>query len=360
MADISQDAGAWGDDLPAIRSTWLTGQGSDTDLPDEMRFLRAVRLLVLERERIPSCEYDRPAAMVLVSAAFFESPPGGLVRAPFLHTGNYRLTGQVHYLGVSASGQSREFVGGDGELIDLLVADQADTLPTVVYTPMKGGHSKLSWYPTGTRNGANVHLFPVMIEEPTPSLIALAIEGVYQGELKTPDGVPAEASLWEKSEQGWASDKAEARVQRAVKIGLHARFPHCRIKAEQPDKDGRTDIEVIGDIGVAPNASKNFAVLEMKVLREKGSTGSNYGATAIASHIKDGLNQAYTYGNDRNFRDRMLCCFDMRASNAGPAMVFSHIKTDADTLGVHLNYWFLYRSSEHYRECKVDATINGG
>ena len=360
MADPSDNAGAWEKDLPVIRATWLTGKGSDTDLPEAVRFLRAVRMAVLERERLPDCEFDRSAAMVLVSGSFFESPPPGLVRTPFLNTGNYRLTGQVHYLGVAASGgQSRDYTGGDGELLDALVADQADALSTVIYTPKKGGHSKLSWYPTGTRNSANVHVFPVAIEEPTLDLISLAIEGVYQGELKTPDGVPPEASLWEKPGPGWASDKAEARVQRAVKIGLHARFPHCRIKAEQPDKDGRTDLEVVGDFGVAPNATMNFAVLEMKVLREKGSGGSGYAPSAIASHIKDGVNQAYTYATDRNFRDRMLCCFDMRATNVGPDVVFSPIKDEAEALGVHLGFWYLYRSSVHYRECMA-AKVTGG
>lgn len=245
-------------------------------------------------------------------------------------------------------------------MIDGLIQDKADALPTVIYTPQKGGHSKLSWYPTGTSNLDNVHMFPVAIEEPTLDLISLAIEGVYQGELKTPDGVPPEASLWEKADKGWASDKAEARVQRAVKIGLHARFPHCRIKAEQPGKDGRTDIEVVGDFGVAPSASTNFAVLEMKVLREKGSGGRVYAPSAVASHIKDGVNQAYTYATDRSFRDRMLCCFDMRATNAGPDVVFSPVKDEANTLGVHLGYWFLYRSSEHYRECKVAAALKNG
>lgn len=359
MADPSDNAGAWNQDLPTIRATWLTGKGSDTDLPEAVRFLRAVRMLVFWREQVPDCELDRPAAMVLVSGAFYENTKG-LTRHPFLNTGKDRLTGKLHYLGVAASGRSRDYVGGDGDLIDGLAQDRADGLPTVIYTPQKGGHSKLSWFPTGTRDLDNVQVFQVAIEEPTLDLISLAIDGVYQGELKTPDGVPREASVWEKAGEGWASDKAEARVQRTVKIGLHARFPHCRIKAEQPDKDGRTDLEVVGDFGVAPNASTNFAVLEMKVLREKGSGGSPYAPSTIESHIKDGVAQAYAYADDRCFRDRMLCCFDMRAINAGPEVVFSQVKDDADALGVRLGYWFLYRSSEHYRECKVAAALTNG
>jgi len=359
MADPSDNAGAWQNELPAIKNTWLTGKGSDTDLPEAARFLRAVRLLVLERERLPECEFDRTAAMVLVSGPFYENTQG-LTRCPFLNTGKDRLTGQVHYLGVSASGQSRDYSGGDGDLIDALVADQADALPTVIYKPKKEGYSSLSWYPTGTRNLDNVHVFPVVFEEPTPELIKRAIDGVYQGELKTPDGVPSEAWLWEKASMGWASNKAEARVQRAVRIGLHARFPNCRIKAEQPEKDGRTDLEVVGDFGVSPDATTNFAVLEMKVLREKGYTGNTYAPNTIAAHIKEGVNQAYTYGTDRKFRDRMLCCFDMRAVNVGPESVYSAVKSEAETLGVHLCFWYLYRSSKHYRECMAATALKTG
>ena len=157
MADPTDNVGAWQKDLPAIKSTWLTGKGSDTDLPEAVRFLRAVRLLVIERERLPECEFDRAAAMVLVSGTFYENTQG-LTRCPFLNTGKDPLTGQVHYLGVSASGRSRVYVGGDGDLLDALAADQADALPTVVYTPKKGGHSKLSWYPSGTRSLDNVHV----------------------------------------------------------------------------------------------------------------------------------------------------------------------------------------------------------
>lgn len=359
MANSTNNTGAWAKDLAAIRTTHLTGKGSDTDLPEAIRFLRAVRMVVAERERLPSCEYDRPAAMVFVSGAFYEKTKG-LVRRPFLNTGKDPLTGQLHYLGVSASGQSRDYIGGDGELIDALVHDDADTLPTVIYTPQKGGHSKLSWYPAGTCNLDRVHVLSVEIEEPTPELILLAVEGVYQGELKTPDGVPPENRLWENADKGWASDKAEARVQRAVRIGLHARFPHCRIKSEQQEKDGRTDLEVVGEFGVDLNATENFAVLEMKVLRERGSGGSAYAPSTIAAHIKEGVNQAYTYSKDRKYRNGMLLCFDMRAVNKGAELAYAAVRTQSDTLGVHLGFWFLYRSSKHYRECETAAALKAG
>jgi hypothetical protein len=355
------DNGAWTADDDKLKGVWLTGKGSDTDLPGPLRFLIAVRRMVQTREHETDAEFDRPAAMVLVSPSFYESPPTVLARRPFLNSGNYRLTGQLHYLGVAATGQSRDYAGGDGALVDALVADNADTLPTVIYLPKASGHSKLNWYPQGVAQLDKVQSFPVATEAPTPERIKQVIDGVYENELRTPDQVPPSFSVWEDPAKGWAVKNAEERMQYAVRLGLSGRFsPHCRIKAEQPDKDGRTDIEIIGDFGVAPGKQTNFAVLEMKVLRECGSKGKLRSPAEIDKHVCDGLEQASTYGDDRHFEERLLCCFDMRPNNAGEKTVFAAIHDDAEKLKVHLCLWYLYRSSDHYRKAQVAGKLKGG
>lgn len=354
------DTGTWASDIDALISAWLSGQGSDTDLPDLVRFRLAVHRLVLARESAPECEFDRTAAMVLVPPTFFETLPAGTVRRPLLNTGHYRLTGHLHFLNIVATGRSMEYAGDEAAMFESLVIAQADTLPTLVYTPKAGGHSKLSWYPTGIRNETTVSVFPVQFDEPSAERIAQSISGVYRGELITPDLVPAHDSPWKDSSKGWAAKDAEAQVQRAIKLGLHGRFPLCRIVAEQPAKDGRTDIEVVGDFARPAGEVTNYAVLELKVLREKGSTGIPYSANEIADHINNGVDQAYGYGDGRNFRERMLCCFDMRATNTGAMSVFAPVASKADTLGVGLHYWFLYRSSQEFRACKVAAALKGG
>jgi hypothetical protein len=354
------DAGAWNRDLDVLKAVWPTGQGSDTDLPEALRFLRAVHRLTFYREREPDCELDRAAAMVLVPPSFFESPPSGTQRRPLLSNGNYPITGQIHFLNVSAGGHSLAYDGDQGALFDALAASQVAELPTIVYDPRANGRSKLSWYPGGIGEQSKVTVIPVAVEEPTVDQVIEAINGVYNGCLKTPDQVAPEFNPWQDADKGWAAEKAEARVQYAIKLGLSGRFHLCRIMAEQPGKDGRTDIEVVGDFGVGHGSVRHFAVLEIKVLREKGSTGKPYLASAIAAHINEGVSQASTYGDDRNFRDRLLCCFDMRASNAGAAVVFAPIEDKASKLGVQLGFWFLYRSSKHYRECQVAVKLTGG
>lgn len=355
------DNGAWTEDDDKLKGVWLTGKGSDTDLPESLRFLIAVRRMVQTREHETDAEFDRPAAMVLVSPLFYESPPTALVRRPFLNSGNYRLTGQLHYLGVAATGQSHEYAGGDGALVDALFADNADNLPTVIYLPKASGHSKLNWYPQGVAQPDKVQSFPVATEAPTPERIKQVIDGVYENELRTPDQVPASFSVWKNPAMGWAVKNAEERMQYAVRLGLSGRFsPHCRIKAEQPDKDGRTDIEIVGDFGVAPGKQTNFAVLEMKVLRERGSTGKLRSPAEIDKHVYEGLEQASTYGDDRHFEERLLCCFDMRPNNIGEKTVFAAIRGDAEKLKVHLCLWYLYRSSAHYRGAQMTGKLKGG
>jgi len=205
------DQGAWAQDEDKLKAVVLTGKGSDIDLPEDLRFLIAVRRMVLAREREPDAEFDCPAAMVLVPAAFFEASPDGLVRRPFLNSGNYRLTGQVHYLGVAATGRSRDYAGDDGALLDALAADHADILPTVIYLPKAGGHSKLSWFPFGVAQDDKVQTLPVAPEPPTPERIRHVIDAVYEHELKSPDQVGASFSLWKDPAKGRAGPRRTPR-----------------------------------------------------------------------------------------------------------------------------------------------------
>jgi hypothetical protein len=361
MADkLKVNAGAWSGDLDAIVSAMLSGQGSDVDLPDPVRFRLGVHRIVLAREGDPDCDFDRPAAMVLVPTAFFEARPEGWTRFPLLHTGHYRVSGQLHFMNSKASGYARDYSGDAGELFEELEAEKVGTFPTVVYSPKADGQSKLSWYPAGISGAAQVVSFPVRLDEPTPELIAQAINGVYHGELITPDLVLDEDSPWQNAAAGWASSRAEARVQRVVRLGVQGRFPMCRVRAEIPGKDGRTDIEVVGDFGRPAGEVCNYAVIELKVLRERNYKGKPYSLQRITRHVNRGVKQAHSYAFVRKFRDRMLCCFDMRSTNIGGDVVFAPIKDQAEGLGVDLRYWFLYRSSEHFRDCTSVVPVKAG
>lgn len=349
---LDSKLGAWGADRQALERTPLTGRGNDADAPDTLRFGRNVLQLAARRERSADAAYDRPAAFVLVPRDGFERLPAGTVRTPLLHTGQNDITGHVHFVNAGANGHSLAYAGDAAALFDALAVVGYDGLPTLVYSPKKGA-SVLSWYPNGTADGANVEVWPVNEIEPTVERITAVVDAVHRGELMTPDQAQPPQRVWEKAEQGHARSDAEARVQHIVRMALLGAFRHCSIRSEQPGKDGRTDLEIVEDQDRLPEQVVHHAVLELKVLREFGSTGDKRSDKQIAEHMEDGLNQAYNYGKRRSFRTSMLCCFDMRATNAGANAVLAPLVANAAKLGVHLRHWFLYRSSGHWRACAV-------
>lgn len=274
-----------------------------------------------------------------------------------MNTGHRPLTGRIHLLNVVANGRSLEYEGGDAELFDKLKALGAQSFPTLVYSP-KPGSSILSWFPSGTVDDEHTERWSIAADLPSVQRITEVISRVYKAELITPDQMEEESQLWADPAKGWAHKNAEKRVQRALRFTLLGAFPHCSIRQEQPGKDGRTDLEIVEDHNRPHDQIVHHAVLELKVLRERGSTGKSYADPAIAKHIRDGVEQASSYGDGRNFRERMLCCFDMRSEDLGEDVVFGEVEEDASTLGVHLRHWFLYRSSAHWRKCTVTQKLN--
>ncbi|WP_201313203.1 hypothetical protein [Dyella sp. EPa41] len=354
MAD--HDLGAWGNQRNTLEQAALTGRGSDADAPDSVRFGRAVAQLVALREAQNDAEFDQPAAFVFAPGEWQEQYlPKAAIRQPLLNTGHHTLTGRVHFVNKVANGHSLPYVGADAELFDTIKNANADTLPTLIYSPKKG-FSTLSWYPAGIADEENTEIWHVADDIVTPEKITEAIDRAYKGELITPDQ-SATLPLWVDAKKGWAQENAEARVQHSLRMTLIGAFRLCTIRSEQPGKDGRTDIEIVADQGRPANKVVHHAVLELKVLREKGSTGGTYSEKDIKEHIRSGLQQAHTYGEHRNFLERMLCCFDMRADDVGEENVFAELKDDAAKLGVLLRHWYLYRSSDHRRDCEVGKTL---
>lgn len=355
MAAEEPDLGAWQGDEARLAQARVSGRGSDSDLPDETRFGRAVTQLVLRRERLPEAEFDRPAAFVLTPPAWREGHAEVSKRNPMLHTGNKRLTGQIHLVSALMTGSSREFAGDDAALFDDLESIEVGSLPTLVYMPSKG-YSKLTYYPSGTINEEDHELWEMAQEAPTTDSITAVIDRVHSQELVTPDQSTA-FPLWEDAPKGWAHKEAEARVQHAVKCGLAGAFRTCSIRAEQAAKVGRTDLEIVEDEDRPFDQIIHHAVLELKVLREKGSGGSSYSPKTIAEHIQDGLEQAHAYGVKKSMREKLLCCFDMRSSDAGGVAVFAPLKAKAEQLEVHLRLWFLERASKNMRSAMSNAAI---
>ena len=344
---MADDLGAWSGEEEELAAAEITGRGGDADLPDEQRFPREVAQLLARRERRSDAEFDQPAAFVLAPARLFESLDAAWTRNRLLRTGNRRVTGQIHVVSSTLSGSSLDVTGGDAALFEALESNGLADLPTIVYTPNRG-HSTLSLYPRGVAKDSDCEVRELDDEAPSVDAILEAIDRAYSEELITPDQM-RRGSLWHDAPNHWAGEHAEFRVQDVVRFVLLGRFLRCQVRPEQPGKDGRTDLEIVSESGTTAGHAIHHAVLEMKVLREKGSKGNKYTDTQIDRHVRDGLEQANAYGLKRNMREKILCCFDMRATDRGDATVFAHIAHDAARLKVVLRRWFLYNSSAGYR-----------
>lgn len=358
--DKEPQLGAWSSDRTILEKTPLTGRGADSDAPNPLRFTRIITQTVARREAIPEAEYDKPAAFVLVPRNWMENIPQKARRQPLLHTGHRPLTGQIHlFTHATASAHSLTYEGDDEDLVDKIESLGAADFPTIIYSPHPQ-LSCLSWHPKGLSNPIEPEILKIFNDPPTVESITRAIAKTHRDELISPDQMDPSNKVWANATKGWAHEEAEKRIQQAIRLTLLGAFLHCDVRKEQPGKDGRTDLEIVQDVDHQPDQIINHAVIELKVLRERGSSGRKYNDAEIADHIRDGMNQSYWYGEKRNFRDRMLCCFDMRDKNVGPQAAFSHIKEEADSLEVDLSHWYLYRSSREWREAEAAIKLSAG
>lgn len=344
------DLGAWQADRQLLAVAPRSMYGDVDQLPESVRFQVYVSRLVQLRERQTDAEAAGAAAFVLVTPTQQQALKAeGRKLDRTVHSGQVRLAGRVHFMTYRAQSSVYEEHTGDANAVyDRIAELQCDKLPTLVYLP-SDGESTLSYYPQGTYTDDGMVKVELSAGPVTEAEILIAIDAVYRNQLCTPDNCSPN-KVWQDASKCRPVKEAERTVQQFVQSGLAARFHWCTILAEQPGKLGRTDLEVVDDRNGEPGTITHHALIEMKVLRSFGSTGNEYAAASNDDAIVKGLNQANSYGTAKNSLLRMLCCFDMRSKDVGDVATFSHVHADAQTLGVGLRRWYLYRSSDDMRE----------
>ena len=134
-----------------------------------------------------------------------------------------------------------------------------------------------------------------------------------------------------------------------LEIALNTAFPTCVIRSEQPTPVGRFDIEIYEHEPIDRSKITHHGVLELKVLRSFGETGSVVAESETRNWIKSGVEQAAAYRDSKESRWGALLCFDMRREDSGHEDCFKNVKNLAKKLKVFLGRWFLYASSERLR-----------
>lgn len=158
---------------------------------------------------------------------------------------------------------------------------------------------------------------------------------------------PVALRLWTSAGNYHVADKAEDRVQAMLYITLMRVHPNCDVRFEQPGKTGRVDLEVYAR---GQGGTGQLALLELKVLRSCGSRGASVSTAEVDAHIKNGVEQAASYGKERGFPSRALCCFDMRKTHTG-ASCFENVLDLAREHDVRLRVWPIFNAISKVRGC---------
>ena len=112
--------------------------------------------------------------------------------------------------------------------------------------------------------------------------------------------------------------------------------------------EGRLDLEIEQADPIDRSKVTRHAILELKVLRSFGETGTIIGDEYTRGWVDSGVKQAHAYRESKAAKWSALFCFDMRKDNSGEKC-FDHVRDLAQSLNVFLKCWFLYAKSKYYR-----------
>ena len=346
--------GTWADGDFGTTVSQYGGVGVDYDLPDESRFIVGVVRLLRRRK----AELDRLEKTDGGNIAIFVLKPGppptfpGARREPMLYNGLSMVNGRVW--STAAAVASAHYVdlpqnASDDGLISFVTDDlDLGSFPTLIFDP-RPASPLLLWYPEGLANLDNVEE-KALSGEVSPQKVIDAIDRLYWECLITPGSLPRGGSLWNDSGKYWPTDDVESLVQAHLKVCLTSWFPFCTVRHEQTQQAGRTDLEIEENDPYDYTSITRHAVIELKVLRNFGSTGSVVSDSVANVWIEEGVLQAAGYRTMKSFRWSALCCFDMRRDDIGRGTCFAHVQQKAETNHVELWRWFLYASSASLRQ----------
>ncbi len=271
-----------------------------------------------------------------------------VTRHPMLDNGLTAVEGRLWFVGPLVNHGSSVSIESlsDADLFD----DVTDTLglgdvPAVILDPRLSTPA-LRHYPAGLDRLEDCSVLPagggMMLDA-----VFTWIDRVHETKLVTPDAQSSPGRLWEDAAKHWPVKLAEVTVQMYIVTALNIAFPWCRIIDEQPGISGRTDVE-IEEIDYTSGQVIRHALIELKVLRDFGSTGISKSHAENLVWIEEGVEQAAAYAQERGTREYGLCCFDMRVAYTGQEC-FRHVIKKALALNVVLRSWHLFASAKEYR-----------
>jgi len=322
------------------------GLGNDAGLPESIRFLVGVARAIRKRhqeagmgsEQTPAIFFLRPTGVANVSEE--------MRKQPMLDNGQTQLGGSFWFVGppvCRALGLPVPDWSEDGKIFDKAINDlDLGDVPAVFFDP-RGKRPTLRHYPAGLARADEVVVSALTGGMDIDRVIEI-IEDETQAHL---DGPAGGANLWKDPKKHWPSDRAEKKIQFALKVAMHHAFPTAVIREEQPQMAGRLDLEVEEPL-LEEGEFIRHAILELKVLRSFRSTGSKVSPKEVREIVKEGVGQAISYRKERKAKSAALCCFDMRVKSAREKC-FSGVTAKAEREKLELQVWPIYASAAERR-----------
>jgi len=343
--------GAWSASELRETAELFAGAGSDSEMPPEVRFLRAVaRLLVKRRTRDGALNDTDTAAVLILETRERNDPflePFSL--EPMLDQAMATINGRLWLANEKLTfGHFVEHQHSGVELFDWVV----DTLglgsrPAVIFDPTVDG-GELRYYANGLSDMGEVKAYPLgAVREVTFKQAHEVIDLVHTEHLASPH--TQVVSTWKKARSHWAANNAEALIQSLIKVALKSTFLFCEVDKEGNVKTGRFDL-TISYVDPSTRTRTCYGVLELKVLKSAGSGGATVAAADNLAAVQDGLVQAYSYRDNLSASWAALCCFDMRKDADATEECFTAIAGEANKHDVNVSRWRLYNSVKKYRE----------
>ncbi|OBV36962.1 hypothetical protein [Janthinobacterium psychrotolerans] len=149
------------------------------------------------------------------------------------------------------------------------------------------------------------------------------------------------SELWTDASKYWPIKEAEVTIQKFLLIALRAVFKNYVILSETKVAPGRIDILIL------PGSSKEAGkvVLELKAIRQYGSTGIAVSSSTTIAHLVGGVVQATTYFQDAT--NKYICTYDMRRDMLDE--VFVQARVDCVTNNVKLRPYKVYPNATSVR-----------
>ena len=340
----------WSDEQLLQTAALYGGVGDDANQPDPVRFLRGVARLVKKRLRVPEPPAQAPAVFLLCPTEPQTVDKTVLDFHPMLDNGLTPVEGRLWLVGpVVVSGKSMPLgILEDNELFEMVVSKlEQGGVPAVIYDP-RTDPAQIRYYRTGLENADTCDILDVPMNMVGIQRVLDLVNRVYDTKLVTPNAQSHVARLWEDARHYWVSKDAELKIQMYLETAFCVTFPTCTVRCEQPQVTGRLDIEIEESDSDRPGYVIRHALLELKVLRSFGSTGIAVSEQDVRTWIDEGIDQAYSYREERRTLQSALCCFDMRQSHTDIPS-FDEVAEKATRLSVTIRIWPLFASAKAYR-----------